>query len=320
MGIAIAPGFTRPQFLGPTKLTISRLWPQDHARLELRRPLCIPWEFRDRKHGHPGTFRGWKLGKRPFMPDGRRIPALCRQPLRPMGLQARASVLEGRFGLFNIAMCSAPDETLDMAALTRGVGNRLGNTSVLLASSHMLAHDVIHPYVDLALNLHERGVTGNKDRRDSGCRVQPGVYAGCPANRARGQGCAAKPRHMRRASLPYCIAPPRWCVAIFLWTPFAPDALIRPPMCCALAARIMPQPDHHPNRSGPVSRCFACATERRHADGTGPEPQQRQRRTPARTRRNCRQSSGRRMSPILGPNSCTRILTAVRQLCIWEAR
>ncbi|MCL1630202.1 MmgE/PrpD family protein [Roseibaca sp. V10] len=158
------------------------------------------------------------------------------------GFTGPPSVLEGRFGLFK-SHVQRPDETLDMPALTRGLGIGWEIQSCSL-KPYACAH-VIHPYVDLALNLHERGVTGDKIA-EIVAPIQPGYMPVVCEPRA-AKVAPQTPTHAR-ASLPYCIAAALVRGDLSL-DAFAPDAL-KDADVLSLAARIMPQPDPTPTAPG----------------------------------------------------------------------
>lgn len=167
-----------------------------------------------------------------------------------------ATVLEGRFGLFK-SHVQRDDEDLDFDALTRDLGQHWEIRACSL-KPYACAH-VIHPYVDLALDLHARGVT-NDQIAEITLPVKPGYLPVVCEPRA-AKIAPQTPTHAR-ASLPYCVAA-AMVRGNLARDAFSPDAL-RAPDVLSLAARITPERDPTPVLPGQ----FRGALRVRLRDGT----------------------------------------------------
>lgn len=120
--------------------------------------------------------------------------------LAEVGFTGPSTVFEGRFGLFHSHIQRA-EETLDFDAITRDLGSHWEVRACSL-KPYACAH-VIHPYIDLALDLHREG-------------LNPEVVTRITAPiQARYIPVVGEPREIKiaprtpthaRASLPYCIA------------------------------------------------------------------------------------------------------------------
>lgn len=158
------------------------------------------------------------------------------------GFTGPTTVLEGRFGLFN-SHIQRDDEKLDLGVVTRGLGQDWEIRHLCL-KPYACAH-VIHPYVDLALNLHARGVNSDQIAEIT-VPIKPG-YMPVVCEPRNAKIAPQTPTHAR-ASLPYCVA------AALVRGNLAPDAFAPDALCVpdvlSLAARITAERDMSPDLPG----------------------------------------------------------------------
>ena len=120
--------------------------------------------------------------------------------LAKAGFTGPASVLEGRFGLFN-AFVGDASGGLRFEELTKGLGQEWESRRCSL-KPYPCAH-VIHPFVDLALELHRQGLRGGDV-----VRVELPIseaYLAVVGEPRDAKLAPRTPTHAR-ASLPYCVA------------------------------------------------------------------------------------------------------------------
>jgi 2-methylcitrate dehydratase PrpD len=161
--------------------------------------------------------------------------------LAAAGFTGPATVLEGRFGVFRSHV--QHDAEFDFAALTRDLGQHWEARECSL-KPYACAH-VIHPYVDLALELHREGV-----RTEDVARITAPIQAryipvvGAP----REIKIAPRTPTHARASLLYCIAAALHRGRLDL-AGFSPEAIAEPAVL-ALAARSLVEEDRTEVRPG----------------------------------------------------------------------
>lgn len=221
------------------------------------------------------------------------------------GFTGPATVLEGRFGLFASHVQRA-DETLDYDALTDRLGTHWEIRTCSL-KPYACAH-VIHPFVDLALELHREGVAADRIA-EIRAPVQPG-YIPVVCEPREVKIAPRTPTHAR-ASLPYCVAAALLRGKLDLEA-FSPSEIAAPDIR-ALAARIVHDPDPEP----PAPGRFRGVLHLRMEDGTRSERRQdfnrgsadhplSQDEIAAKFRANCASS--------LGAESCDAVIAACRSL------
>lgn len=158
------------------------------------------------------------------------------------GFTGPATVLEGRFGLFR-SHVQREGETLDFDALTRGLGSHWELRACSL-KPYACAH-VIHPYVDLARELHAEGLAAS-DVVSIEAPLQAG-YIPVVGEPREVKIAPRTPTHAR-ASLPYCIAAALRTGRLDAPL-FSPEA-IADPQTQALAARVHIAADATPCTQG----------------------------------------------------------------------
>lgn len=157
--------------------------------------------------------------------------------LAAAGFTGPATMLEGRFGLFK-SHVQREDETLDFDAMTRSLGIEWEARRCSL-KAYACAH-VIHPYIDLAINLARDGIDpASIDRIEAPIQQKYLPVVGEPRE---AKIAPRTPTHAR-ASLQFCIA------SALLRGNLDPSAFLQPALSDQttrdLAARVEATADRH---------------------------------------------------------------------------